>query len=72
MEIKIGAVGKILAGEDAGCYLKVVDDSANTGGFLILTAHDSGMKDGFDSWVENKEALKKYFEEAKWLVEWLQ
>lgn len=70
MEIKVGNVGKILSGEDLGRYVKVIDDSANTGGFLIVTATGPDMREGFDSWVENGEMLRRFFEEATWDVEW--
>ena len=40
---RVGVVGRIVAGEEAGRFLKVVDDSENTGGFLILTAADSNL-----------------------------
>ena len=70
MEIKVGEVGKIVAGQESGRYVKVIDDRANTGGFLILTAAASDMRDGFDSWVEDGEMLRRFFEEAGWIVEW--
>ncbi|MCC7038389.1 MAG: hypothetical protein IT560_13955 [Alphaproteobacteria bacterium] len=70
MEIKIGNVGKIVAHDDVGSYIKVVDDRENTGGFLILTAAAPDMLNGFDSWVEDMEALQRFFAEAGWIVEW--
>jgi hypothetical protein len=57
MEIKFGTLGKIIAGEEAGCYVKIVDDAVSTGGFLVLTSPNSDMSDGFDGWVENEVAL---------------
>ncbi len=70
MEIKIGEVGKIVAGQEMGHYVKVIDDTTNTGGFLILTAAASDMRNGFDSWVEDRETLQRFFKEAGWVVEW--
>ncbi len=70
MDIKIGEIGKILAGQELGRYVKVVDDATSTGGFLILTAEKPDMKNGFDSWVEDKKMLQHFFEEAGWIVEW--
>ena len=70
MDIELGKVGKIVAGEESGRYIQVVDDVASTGGFLILTAMAPDMHDGFDSWVENREMLEHFFEEAGWIVEW--
>ena len=71
MEVRIGQVGRIIAGDEAGKYVKVVDDKENTGGYLILTANTPDMRVGFDNWVENKESLSDYFVEAGWSVEWL-
>lgn len=70
MEIKVGQVGKILSGDEVGRYVKVIDDGPNTGGFLIVAAADPNLREGFDSWVENEELLRRFFEEAGWKVEW--
>lgn len=69
--VQVGRVGKIVFGEEAGSYIKVEDDAANTGGYLILTATDPDMREGFDNWVENRDALAKYFSDAGWVIEWL-
>jgi len=71
MEVRIGQVGRIIAGDEVGKYVKVVDDKENTGGYLILTADAPDMQVGFDNWVEDKEALSSYFVEAGWSIEWL-
>ena len=72
MDIKIGEIGKIVAGDEQGCYVKVLDDTISTGGFLILTATAPDMQDGFDDWVESREKLQRFFEESEWIIEWLQ
>lgn len=70
--LRIGIVGRILSGEEVGRYVKVVDDSENTGGYLILTAADKELADaGADAWVETRDDLAAYFEESAWTVEWL-
>lgn len=71
MDIQIGKVGRIVAGQEMGSYIRVVDDEASTGGFLIFSGTASDMQDGFDSWVENEQMLQRYFEESKWVIEWL-
>lgn len=72
MGIKIGVVGEILTGDEAGFFVKVEDDrNSSTGGYYILTAKEPNMKDGFDNWVEDEDSLKKYFIEAKWTIRWL-
>ena len=70
MDIRLGEVGKIVSGQELGRYVKVIDDEVATGGFLILTAAAPDMQDGFDSWVESKEMLQHFFEEAGWIVDW--
>ena len=71
MEIRIDAIGKIIAGDELGNYVKVVDDAANTGGFLILTSSASDMREGFDNWVKDKDDLARYFKESGWVIQWL-
>lgn len=70
MEIKIGVVGRVVEGDETGSYLKVVDDSANTGGYLVLTSANVDMSDAFDNWVEDHESLSRYFAESRWVVNW--
>lgn len=71
--IEIGKVGLIESGDDVGDQIKVIDDSKNTGGFLILTSRDFNDPacDVFDDWVVNKEALHGYFKESNWVIKWL-
>ena len=71
MEIPVDKVGRILAGDEVGRYVRIIDDADSTGGFLILTATYPDMVGAYDAWVEDKEGLIRYFVEAKWLVEWL-
>lgn len=71
MGIPIGVVGEIVSGEQQGFFVKVLDDSEFTGGFLIInSASTSDMKDGFDDWVEDEGSLCQYFSEAGWKINW--
>ncbi|CAG0991648.1 hypothetical protein BURK2_02421 [Burkholderiales bacterium] len=70
MEVRLGKVGKIIAGDDTGHYVKVIDDREDSGGFLILIAKTQDMQDGYDSWVEDEKALYRFFEESRWIVDW--
>ncbi|ENY6473016.1 hypothetical protein [Vibrio parahaemolyticus] len=36
--IKIGQVGTIISGDEAGFEVIIIDDSENTGGYLICTS----------------------------------
>lgn len=69
--IKIGVVGYILEGYGAGCYVKVLDDSINSGGYLILRSPDDTFYTGFDDWLEKYSDLPQYFEENNWKVRWI-
>jgi hypothetical protein len=73
MEIEIGKKGLIIEGDIKGWYVRVDDDSDNTGGFLILTNPEPDMSStmGHDNWVENEEGLRSFFMESSWIVEWI-
>lgn len=69
--IKLGVVGHIVAGEDTGRWVEVVDDALATGGFLLLTYENSDRSgEAHDSWVESPADVAGYFEECGWEVEW--
>jgi hypothetical protein len=70
-DIRIGEIGRIKRGDELGKYVKILDDSQSTGGYLILTSSNADFISGFDNWVENFDILKKYFEESGWEVEWM-
>ena len=74
MNIEIGKVGLIDEGDMKGWYIRVDDDTINTGGFLILynLCPDMSSSSGYDGWVENKEYLKDFFEESSWNIKWLE
>jgi hypothetical protein len=70
VRVPTGTLGRIVAGANAGWFVEVVDDDA-TGGFLILT-HESPDRrgNGYDSWVESREAMERYFLESGWSIDW--
>ena len=71
-DVRVGVLGRITSGEDVGRYVLVVDDSNVSGGFLILTyEHLDRSGDGYDSWVGTIADVDLFFEESKWLIEWL-
>jgi hypothetical protein len=74
MNIPVGLEGHILDSKHAGHVIRVEDDIANTGGFLVFqrwSGSDGPNGNGeFDDWVENLEALESYFVESGLQVHW--
>jgi hypothetical protein len=68
---KIGKKGRIKTGKYAGFFVRIDDDSQNTGGYLILIWKDS-PREGYDNWVENATDLEPFLLEAGWDIEWLE
>lgn len=68
MSIPIDRVGRVRSGDMAGFQVKVAYDPDNTGGYYILFSRGD---EGYNAWVLNEDALKGYFEEAKYLIEWM-
>lgn len=68
---KIGKKGVIKNGKQAGFFVRIDDDSQNTGGYLILTWRDN-PPEGYDNWVENRTDIDQFMSEAGWEIEWLE
>jgi hypothetical protein len=68
---KIGKRGRIRTGEYAGFYVRIQDDTPNTGGYLVLTWQDA-QSTGYDNWVESVTDLDAFFLESGWDIEWLE
>jgi hypothetical protein len=73
MNIEFDKIGIIAEGEMKGWYIKIDNDSKNTGGFLIIynPSPDMSSNSGYDDWVENEECLKKFFLESSLVVDWM-
>jgi len=58
-DLRIGELGRIVAGDDTGRFVEVLDDAPLSGGFLFLT-YDKVDRSGnaFDSWVESIEDVE--------------
>lgn len=74
MKIPIGVNGRILNSTHKDHFVRVDDDSENSGGFLIYERWEKSdgpnAGGGFDNWVENSDALSQFFAEAQWAVQW--
>ncbi len=71
-DLRLGTVGRIDSGIDAGRYVEVLDDFGASGGYLIVTYDGPDRSgDAYDSWVESIVDVEIYFDEAGWEVSWL-
>ncbi|HLJ88954.1 MAG TPA: hypothetical protein VKZ53_19195 [Candidatus Angelobacter sp.] len=68
---KVGKKGRIKTGKYAGFFVRIEDDSENTGGYLILTWQGASSM-GYDNWVENLPDLDQFFHDSGWDIEWLE
>lgn len=71
MQVKYNIFGKIMEGENSGWYVKIVDDSKESGGFYIYEFKDINGDDGFDTWLETENDVKGYIYESEWKIKWL-
>lgn len=75
MTIPLNVEGRIVNAAREGHFVRVEDDRVNTGGFLIYEwwsgSDGPNDKGAFDSWVESKETLSRFFAESEWTVQWL-
>ncbi|GGN98179.1 hypothetical protein GCM10010112_91020 [Actinoplanes lobatus] len=64
--------GRILEGFYEGYFVKLHDDSENTGGFYILIVDDLvSPTDGGDYWVKDMAELELFVDSSRWKVKWL-
>jgi hypothetical protein len=72
-DLRIGTLGRIAAGREAGRVVEVVDDSRNTGGWLIFTYADLHRSpEVFDAWVGSIVDVELYFDDNGWQIEWVE
>jgi hypothetical protein len=71
-ELPVGVLGRITTGDESGRVVEVVDDSQNTGGFLIFTYADLARSpEAFDAWAPSIVDVELYFDDRSWEVEWV-
>lgn len=74
MNVPLGIEGRALNSQQSQHFVRVENDSLNTGGYLIyerwLDLNGPNALGTFDSWVESEAQLKQFFIEAVWEVAW--
>jgi hypothetical protein len=71
-DFRIGVLGFIVAGEEAGRWVEVIDDQAESGGFLIFTFGDrERCGEVFDTWVESMIDVERQFDFWGWEIRWI-
>lgn len=70
MELKYDTIGKIIAGENCGWLVKIVNDTLNTGGYYVYEFESIESENGFDTWLENETQVKGYIYENEWKINW--
>ena len=68
--IKFNTVGKILSGDDAGLFVKVLDDTEISGGYFVLLSENCSFEKTYDDWLENLVSLQAYVKESNWVIWW--
>ncbi|MCX4461195.1 hypothetical protein OOK58_00460 [Streptomyces sp. NBC_01728] len=69
--IRIGVLGKIVEGDEAGRFVFIKELPDDPPSYLVLTAADENLKiSGGDEWVEDYPSLIDFFKEGEWVVEW--
>lgn len=72
-DLRIGVLGRLTSGTEAGRIVEVVDDTTQTGGFLVFTYADTDRSpEVFDAWVPSIVDVELYFDDNCWEVEWIQ
>ncbi len=72
-DIRLGTLGRIAEGNERGRVVELIDDAANSGGYLIFTYADvERSPEVFDAWVPSIVDVDLYFEGSGWQVDWLE
>jgi hypothetical protein len=69
--IVLDKIGKVLKGDDKGCFIKIVKDTERTKGYYIFICKNKSFTDEvFDYWLEKYDDIPQFFIESKWEIEW--
>lgn len=70
-KIELDRHGRILSGFYEGYFVRIHDDSEETGGFYIYLVNDlSAPTDGGDYWVAGRGELESFVESSQWEIDW--
>ena len=54
-----------------GWYIKILDDTENTGGYLVLQSPEINFQGfGYDNWFLNLEEIQQHFISNDIFIEW--
>lgn len=73
-QVIIGKTGKIVSGDEAGKFIKILKDPENIEGVLVITSRSCEFipnTEEFDNWSLGISDLACYIKEAEWLIEWI-
>ena len=69
--MEINRIGKILNGKTQDWYIKLLDDTPNTGGYLLLQSAQIDFQGiGYDDWFINVEEAKQHITTLCLEIEW--
>jgi hypothetical protein len=74
MKLIYGVAGRITNSPKSSHRVRVEDDAANTGGFLVYEwwngTNGPNAHHAFDSWVESMDDLTQFIEASGWIIQW--
>ncbi|AJQ28764.1 hypothetical protein [Pelosinus fermentans] len=71
--VKVNAKGKINNGKLVNRYIWIIDDSENTGGYLVIQSPTISFEgEGFDNWFVTLEEVEQFINYNKWEIEWFE
>ena len=63
----LNTVGRIVAGDETGCYVQVVPDDGN---YVIYISRTPDLANSFDGWMYDMQDVVAYFVASRWVVQW--
>jgi hypothetical protein len=71
MDIRIGVLGRLVAGGESGRYVEVIDETASSDFYEVWTYADRNRSpETFDNWFESLDGIAHFFAFHGWEVDW--